>query len=197
MHCQLLLTAALQVIATCPLGIAKPDAVTLFVTNARLPPRFQSDATATVTAAPPTVLARRQSHLSYSRYDNLVAGIAEISLGTSFGVLWSEYAVLTTGCGPLHLSDGLERFCYQALIVAAGFVLFTRIVTQKDLVSLSQDVYGELQEFTLIQVRAAEWLSLLAVLGAFVALASQMYNGEQMDGLSGIDVQMCRAIRDL
>lgn len=150
----------------------------------------------------PSLLRRRRNAYSsvrlwYSRYDNLVAGIAEISMGTSIGVLWSEFAVLTTGCGPLQLSDALERFCYQAVLVAAGLALFFRIATGKDAVSLTQDVYGELQDFTLVQVRAAEWLLLLAVLGAFAALASQMMSGQQMDGMSGINVQMCRAIRDL
>ena len=126
----------------------------------------------------------------------MVSGIAEISLGTSIGVLWSEYSVITTGCGPLHLSDGLERFCYQAVLVAAAIIVFQRIVTQKDTVTLVQEYYGTLEDFTLVQVRAAEWLSMLAVLGAFVAIGFQVYNGNQMDELSGIDVQLCRAKRD-
>lgn len=147
----------------------------------------------------PAAVRRSSSAFFFTRNDNLVSGIAEISLGASIGVIWSEYAILTTGCGPIQFSDGLERFCYQAVIVVASFAVFTRIVTsgRSDAVSVSEDYFGYLEESTLWQVRAAEWLSLLSVVGAFVALGSQMYNGENMDGLSGIDVQMCRAVRDL
>ena len=141
------------------------------------------------------------TQLSLARYDNLVSGVAEISIGFALGVLWSEYAVITTGCGPLNFSDILERICYQGVILSAGASLFTRIVTSgKDLTTyINEDYFGEgmLAEATLIQVRAAEWLSVLAVVGAFASLAVQIVNGEQMDGLSGIDVEMCRAIRDL
>jgi len=137
--------------------------------------------------------------LYYSRYDSLVAGIAEISLGTSIGVLYSEFAVITTGCGPLQLSDGLERFCYQAVIVFAGLSVFTRIAFQQNLLSWTQDTFGDSVEepLTYYQVQWAEWLSLMSVLGAFVALGIQIYNGQRLDGLSGIDVQMCRALREL
>lgn len=187
--------AAIELIVTCPLVVARPVAsfvATSTRTGSTSPP---PSCFTSIAPQPPQPTSRLR--LWYSRYDNLVSGIAEISVGTSIGVLWSEYAILVTGCGPLNLSDGLERFCYQAVICAAGLIIFTRIVTQKDLTALCQDFYGELQEFTLIQVRAAEWLSLLAVLGAFVALGSQMWSGQQMNGLTGIDVQMCRAIRDL
>lgn len=145
-----------------------------------------------------TTLRRQSSHQHfYARNDNLVAGIAEMSVGTSLGVLWSEFAIIATGCGPVNFSDSLERFCYQAVIVAAGLVIFTRIVTGRNMAAFSQDVFGELQDFTLVQIKLAEWLSLAAVLGALVALGFQMMHGQQMDGLSGIDVQQCRAIREL
>jgi len=141
------------------------------------------------------------TQLPLARYDNLVSGVAEISIGFALGVLWSEYAVITTGCGPLNFSDILERICYQGVILSAGASLFTRIVTGgKDFTTfITEDYFGEgmLAEATLVQVRAAEWLSILAVVGAFAALAVQILNGEQMDGLSGIDVEMCRAVRDL
>lgn len=144
------------------------------------------------TTPSPTTTTR----LGFSRYDSLVSGVAEISIGTSLGVLWSEYAIATTHCGPANLSDGLERLCYQAVIVLAGLILFSRIATGNSLLSLIGDVFGDLEDFTIAQVRLAEWLLLSAVLGAFVALAVQYYTGATMDGLSGIDVEMCRAIRD-
>ena len=139
--------------------------------------------------------------LSFARYDNLVSGLAEISIGFSLGVLWSEFAVITSGCGPLNFSDTLERICYQGVILTAGLSLFTRIVTigDQDLTEYVCDDYfgGSLAEATVIQVRAAEWLSILAVVGAFVSLGFQIAHGEQMDGLSGINTQLCRAVRDL
>ena len=141
------------------------------------------------------------SALSLARYDNLVSGVAEISIGFSIGVLWSEYAVITTACGPLNFSDTLERICYQGVIIAAGLSLFTRIVTLggQDLTTYVCEDYfgGTLAEATVLQVRAAEWLSILAVVGAFVSLGFQIANGEQMDGLSGINTELCRAVRDL
>lgn len=139
--------------------------------------------------------------LSFARYDNLVSGLAEISIGFSLGVLWSEFAVITSGCGPLNFSDTLERICYQGVILTAGLSLFTRIVTigEQDLTEYVCDDYfgGSLAEATVIQVRAAEWLSILAVVGAFVSLGFQIAHGEQMDGLSGINTELCRAVRDL
>jgi hypothetical protein len=132
----------------------------------------------------------------YRPQDSLVAGVAEISMGCSLGVLWSEYAVMTTGCGPLNFSDTLERICYQGVLVAAGMALFQRIVTQNDLAATCSDYFGELLESTIMQVRLSEFLSLLAVVGAFVALAVQSASGAQMDGMSGIDIELCRAIRD-
>jgi len=129
--------------------------------------------------------------------DNLVSGIAEIGIGFSLGVLWSEYSIIVTGCGPLNFSDTLERICYQGVIILSCLAVFNRIVTGKGLDDSSIDFFGPLEHFTLIQVKIAEYVSLLAVLGAFVALAFQESRGVDMDGLSGIDVDMCRAWRDL
>ena len=129
--------------------------------------------------------------------DNLVAGIAEIGFAFSLGVLWSEYSVILTGCGPLNFSDTLERICYQGVIVVAGIALFNRIVTGKSLEYSSEEFFGPLESFTLFQVKVVELTSALAVIGAFIAIGFQLTNGEKMDGLSGIDIEMCRALRDL
>ena len=102
-----------------------------------------------------------------------------------------------TGCGPPNFSDTLERICYQGVIVVAGMALFNRIVTRKGLEESVVQVFGPLEYFTLIQVQIAEYASALAVIGAFVALGFQYSRGADMDGLSGIDVAMCRAIRDM
>lgn len=131
------------------------------------------------------------------RDDNLVAGIAEISMGFSVGVLYSEMSIITSGCGPMNFSDTLERICYEGVILFAGSSIFSRIAFQKDLVMLTEDFFPYLEPFTLTQVRFAEILSLLGVIGAFGALFLQISNGEQLDGLSGINIEMCRALRDL
>jgi hypothetical protein len=75
------------------------------------------------------------------------------------------------------LSDGLERCCYQAVLVAAAIIMFQRIAFAQDVVTLVHEYYGTLQEFTVFQLRSAEWLCSMAVLGAFVAIAFQIYHG--------------------
>lgn len=129
--------------------------------------------------------------------DNVVilttASMLSASAFASLCTMWSEYSVLTTGCGPMQLSDTLERGCYLGVLFVAGLSVFVRIVSGGQ--SLS-DVYKNSIDnncypyFTLV-----ESLSLVAVLGAFVALGMQSIKGEQMDGLSGINIDMCRAIQ--
>ena len=127
--------------------------------------------------------------------DNLFAGIAEIGMGFSVGVLYSEYSILLTKCGPPDLSDFLERICYQGVIVYAGLALFLRIVTGNGLEATAENCYGPLLTSTRIQLNIAEILSFLAVLGAVVVLVAQTKSGVSMDGLSGIDINFCRAVR--
>ena len=136
--------------------------------------------------------------LQYGRQeDNLFSGLAEIGLVFSIGVLWSEYSIMMTGCGPLNFSDFLERICYQGVIVLAGLALFNRIVTRSSLEETVNGYFGPLLDSTLWQLRAAEYVSALAVIGAFLALAVQYQSGANMQGLSGIDVGLCRAISAL
>lgn len=141
---------------------------------------------------------RHSTTLHYSRReDNLFSGLAEIGMGFSVGVLWSEYSIIGTGCGPLGFSDTLERICYQGVIVLSGIALFNRIVTTKSLETTVDELFGPLLDVTLLQVRIAEYASALAVVGAIAALAVQYQSGANMSGLSGIDESLCRAIRDL
>ena len=118
-------------------------------------------------------------------------------MGFSIGVLYSEYFIITTGCGPPNFGDTLERICYQGVIVFAGLALFNRIVTlfASGLDDTVENLYGPLQTSTLWQGRGAEYLSALAVIGAVVALQVQYSKGSVMDGLSGIDINWCRAVR--
>jgi len=142
--------------------------------------------------------ASSSSCLHVRPQDNLLSGISEIGLGFTLGVLYSEFSIITTGCGPPDFSDSLERLCYQGMILLASLALFNRIVTSgKGLDASCVDYFGELEEGTLVQVRGAEYASALAVVGAFVALGFQYGRGADMDGLSGIDIDLCRALRDL
>ena len=43
------------------------------------------------------------------------------------------------------------------------------------------------------QIRLAELMAYVAVAGAFLVLWNQVQDGVQMDGLSGIDIHMCKA----
>ena len=180
----------------------------------------------------------RLFHSSRPSYDNWFSGLAEIGIGCSLGVLWSECSIFRTGCGPIQLSDKLERICYQGVIVVAGLALFNRIVTtsflfdidhrsNKDttnannnnknwssstgssnnklaiiassssLLETLEERFGTLQSWTQWQVQISEVFSMLAVVGALVILALQYSRGTTMDGFSGIDADLCRAIRDL
>ena len=138
-----------------------------------------------------------RSRLNVRPQDNLVSGVAEIGFAFCLGVLWSEWNIILTGCGPLNFSDTLERVCYQGLIFLAGGALFNRIVTRSSLADTSDEFFGPLNEFTLWQVRVAELASALGVIGAFLALGFQYARGTNMDGLSGIDINLRRALRDL
>eukprot|EP00529_Nitzschia_sp_RCC80_P026559 CAMPEP_0113454672 /NCGR_PEP_ID=MMETSP0014_2-20120614/7983_1 /TAXON_ID=2857 /ORGANISM="Nitzschia sp." /LENGTH=281 /DNA_ID=CAMNT_0000346083 /DNA_START=168 /DNA_END=1014 /DNA_ORIENTATION=- /assembly_acc=CAM_ASM_000159 len=160
---------------------------------------------------------------SYRPYDNLFSGLAEISLGCSIGVLWSEISIALTGCGPSNLSDTLKGsvICLFNRVVstATSFLisggesssssssdssgLSSSIVNEflsasNSLGSLAEEQYGPLQSLTTIQIQAAEFLSVLAVFGSVLVLGLQYYvRGTTMDGLSGIDIDLCRAIQDL
>ncbi|KAL3794394.1 hypothetical protein HJC23_012931 [Cyclotella cryptica] len=129
-----------------------------------------------------------------------------ISTASSIVTLWSEYSVITTGCGPPQLSDAVERGCYLGTLVIAGLSVFARIVTGHDVsTTILQYVSSGIKRnnredtyaFNFSQLELAESMSLLAALMAFVALGIQQYNGEKMDGLSGINVDMCRALQSL
>ncbi len=119
-----------------------------------------------------------------------------------------------TGCGPSSLPDSIERGCYLGVMVLAGSSLFTRIITygSSDLSTFvcsiifnaTKSNYGndegekDLSEVIALRLwTILEWSSLLAVFGAFVTLAAQTFRGEQMDGMSGINVEMCRALRNV
>ena len=138
------------------------------------------------------------TELHYRRDDSLIGGLAEISIAGALGVLWSEYTVLTTGCGPSDLSNFLERLCYEIVIGTSGVILFTSIVTgQRSMAVHVEEILGDLESYTLFQVEVAQYFVVAAVLGAFLTLYAQYYNGVNIidHSLTGIDVEMCKALQ--
>ena len=107
----------------------------------------------------------------------------------SAATLWSEASVAATGCGPALLPDAVERVSYVAVLAYAGATGFSRIA------------FGESAHAWLVgepppgAARWAERFWLACVAGAFLALACQVANGQQMDALSGIDELYCAALR--
>ena len=132
--------------------------------------------------------------------------MAEIGIAFALGVVYSEYWIIRTGCGPPNFNDTLERICYQGVLIYAGLALFHRIVSStggtssngwrsRSVRETMENEFGPLLSTTLWQMEIAEYSSALAVLGAVVALVFQYNNQQQMDAFSGIDINMCRAIR--
>ena len=91
-------------------------------------------------------------------------------------------------------------------LAIAGLSVFTQIVTGRDVATAMTEyvndglkrnnTYGT-DLFNFLQMQLAESMSLFVVFVAFVALGIQQYYGEKMDGLSGINVDMCRALQSL
>jgi hypothetical protein len=110
------------------------------------------------------------------------ASMLSASAFASLCTMWSEYSVLTTGCGPMQLSDTLERGCYLGVLFVAGLSVFVRIVSGGQ--SLSDVYKNNIDNKFNPYFMLVESLSLVAVMGAFIALGMQSIKGEQMDGLS-------------
>ena len=127
--------------------------------------------------------ALRPTPSTLARPVSLTASLA------SAATLWSEASVAATGCGPALLPDAVERFSYVAVLTYAGATGFCRIAFGA---SAHAWLVGEPPPGV---ARWAERLSLACVAGAFLALACQVANGQQMDGLSGIDELYCAALR--
>ena len=128
----------------------------------------------------------------------LWTAISATSITSSVVTLWSETSIFLSGCGPIELPDVVERVSYQAVILVAGVCWFTRLAFQRDPNSFLLTVATKNSDNTWIrrQLQITEFLLYLAVVGAVVVLLNQIENGAQMDGLSGIDIGMCKARHD-
>ena len=108
------------------------------------------------------------------------ASMLSASAFASLCTIWSEYSVLTTGCGPMQLSDTLERGCYLGVLFVAGLSVFVRIVSGGE--SLSDVYKNSIDNKFNPYFMLVESLSLVAVMGAFIALALQSSNERGADG---------------
>lgn len=176
----------------------------------------------TLSAIPPTPHDREKEPGSIIPLESLLLLVMTwaMMIAASFGVFWSEWAILQTGCGPMALPDWLERGCYLGVSIVSSVSVLTRIVAfavsggideegsggglaslllvaLQDDTSLKGDPPRKLPSTISTNIRillqVADYLALLAVAGAVVVLGSQVLNGETMDGLSGIDLDKCRA----
>jgi hypothetical protein len=141
-------------------------------------------------------IQKRTTALRSTQTDRLVAGTSCLTLLSSSVVIWSEASVILSGCGPLQLSDTIERACYLMVLSVASICWFCRLAFQRSVDGIileQQTADAAIQPEILTQlIRIAEAFCYIAVLGAVLALLVQVLNGAQMDGLSGIDVQLCQ-----
>lgn len=134
------------------------------------------------------------------------ATVAVVSLSSIAVVLWSEIAIFRTGCGPIYLPDVLERSSYLIVLGASSISMFTRIVTAfgPSVMNIPRGFanfvlqcfdykFSKYYKGFIVSLQVTETLALLAAVGAIVVLANQAFNGETMDGMSGIDLSKCRA----
>ena len=176
-----------------------------------------------LSAVPPTKHDHKQkSELEIPSVPLLLLGITWVMMiAASLGVFWSEWAILQTGCGPMFLPDWLERGSYLGVLIVSSVSVFTRIVALALLDGMDEEGSGgglaslllvslkdDETSFTgdsptknhptsekdiRILLQVADYLALVAVAAAVVVLGIQVLNGETMDGLSGIDLDKCRA----
>ena len=121
-----------------------------------------------------------------------LAGAGAVGIVSSLGVLWSEFAVATTGCGPAELPDPLERASYLVVLVFAGAGVFSRTAFACSATAWVERATTATSA-SLAWIRAAEMLALAAVAGALVALEAQVLSGQNIwrGGLAGIDPLYC------
>ena len=142
--------------------------------------------------AVPAVRPRERCEVRASSDDVGLAGAGAVGIVSSLGVLWSEFAGATTGCGPAELPDPLERASYLVVLGFAGAGVFSRTAF-----ACSATAWIERATTTtsasLAWIRAAEVLALAAVAGALVALEAQVLSGQNIwrGGLAGIDPLFC------
>jgi len=149
----------------------------------------------------------RNSNDSYGHRSNETDvafwGLSVVSLVTSTCTLWSEATIFKTGCGPIYMSDFVERVSYQAVLMVSGLAWFIRIVFRQGLGDFATE-QGFLpshdkktkHKWSRKVLGMAETTAYLAALLAVVVLVNQMQNNVEMDGLSGIDIAACKARRD-
>lgn len=125
--------------------------------------------------------------------DRITAASSFLFSTSTVVVLWSESSIYLSSCGPLQLPDIIERTAYWMVLLVACIFWFCRVAFQQSLVdTLQAQRKISLSTTSSNLVRLAEAMAFVAVLGAIVALSHQILMGAKMDGLSGIDEELCR-----
>lgn len=124
---------------------------------------------------------------------------ASVNLVAASLVLWDETVIYRTQCGPLFLDDRIEIISYMAVIVTMSTIILGRTILGTNLVGTLESIQQREVPIgppsrNLLQL--SEIFTFAAVAGAIIVLFHQYRGGGNMDGLSGIDVSFCRAIRD-
>lgn len=149
-----------------------------------------------------SVLSTRNNNNHQGRsLDVAFYGLSAFSLVTSACTLWSEASIFRTGCGPIYMSDLVERVSYQAVLVVSGLAWFIRIVFRQGLGGFAADQgmlhdHARHHRWSRKLLGLTETAAYLAALLAVVVLVNQRQNNVEMDGLSGIDIAACEARRD-
>jgi hypothetical protein len=127
-----------------------------------------------------------------STADRVATCVAGVSYASTAVVAWSEASVYLSGCGPLQLPDVIERSSYLVVLLVASFFWFDRIAFQND---LKNGICTQLSPGTIKLITLTEALAYAVVLSAVLVLANQVLSGAKMDGMSGIDLELCKTRR--
>lgn len=159
-----------------------------------------------IRAATATRPVRRSSKLS-AVPDRINALVVQSGCITSWTgallVLWSEGSILFTSCGPVQLTDAVERFSYLLVITSSSIFWFARIVTggrglaETALTGNNNNNNNRDLMFLVPWIQWTERINYVAVAGAFLALAAQYERQTNMTGLTGINQDYCRALQTI
>lgn len=131
-------------------------------------------------------------------------GVSIIGIFTSLVLLWSEYSIVTTRCGPSLLPDVVERSSYISIFILASGSNLSRIIFGSSLNNLlfGEDIYCERNSSIVLQKKVfgiMEAMVITSVFLTFAVLAYQCLNGDAFSpsaGMSGINVQWCKLVNE-
>ena len=131
-------------------------------------------------------------------------GVSIIGIFTSLVLLWSEYSIVTTRCGPPLLPDAVEKSSYISIFILASGSNLSRIIFGSSLNNLlfGEDIYCERNSSIVLQKKVfgiMEAMVITSVFLTFAVLAYQCLNGDAFSpssGMTGINVQWCKLVNE-